>query len=33
MGDQPVVTISHFYGAAGGAMAGLLLRPHSQQLY
>lgn len=33
MGDQPVVTISHFYGAAGGVMAGLLLRPQRERLY
>jgi rhomboid family GlyGly-CTERM serine protease len=33
MGDRPVVTISHIYGAAGGALAGLLLRPRREPLY
>jgi hypothetical protein len=33
MGDQPVVTISHFYGAAGGVIAGMLLRPQRERLY
>src|SRR5690606_28960133 len=29
----PVVTASHFYGAAGGLLAGLLLRPRRERLY
>lgn len=29
---QPVVTVSHAYGAIGGALAGLLLRPRSESL-
>src|SRR5688572_9415557 len=29
----PVVTISHVYGAAGGVIAGLLLRPRRERLY
>ncbi len=33
MGDQPVVTISHAYGAAGGILAGVLLRPRREPLY
>jgi rhomboid family GlyGly-CTERM serine protease len=33
MADRPVITISHVYGAAGGALAGLLLRPRREQLY
>jgi hypothetical protein len=28
-----VVTISHLYGAIGGATAGLILRPQSEPLY
>jgi len=28
-----VVTVAHLYGAAGGAVAGLLLRPRTQGLY
>lgn len=28
-----VVTVAHLYGAAGGALAGLLLRPRTQGLY
>jgi membrane associated rhomboid family serine protease len=30
--DQ-VVTVAHLYGAIGGALAGLLLRPRAQGLY
>jgi rhomboid family GlyGly-CTERM serine protease len=33
MSGQPVVTESHAYGALGGALAGLVLRPQSDQLY
>jgi rhomboid family GlyGly-CTERM serine protease len=33
MGERPVLTISHVYGAAGGAVAGLLLRPRHERLY
>ena len=33
MGGRPVVTISHLYGAAGGVLAGLLLRPRREPLY
>lgn len=33
MHGQPVVTISHAYGAAGGLLAGLLLRPRSEPVY
>lgn len=33
MAGQPVVTISHAYGAAGGVLAGLLLRPRREPLY
>lgn len=29
----PVVTASHLYGAAGGLLAGLLLRPRRERLY
>jgi rhomboid family GlyGly-CTERM serine protease len=29
----PVITISHIYGAAGGLLAGLLLRPQREPLY
>jgi rhomboid family GlyGly-CTERM serine protease len=29
----PVVTVSHLYGAAGGLLAGLLLRPRRERLY
>lgn len=29
----PVVTVSHLYGAAGGLVAGLLLRPRRDRLY
>jgi rhomboid family GlyGly-CTERM serine protease len=29
----PVVTVSHVYGAVGGALAGLLLRPRRDPLY
>ncbi len=33
MAGRPVVTISHVYGAVGGVLAGLLLRPRREQLY
>lgn len=33
MGARPVVTIAHLYGAAGGVLAGLLLRPRREPLY
>jgi rhomboid family GlyGly-CTERM serine protease len=33
MGERPVLTISHVYGAAGGVLAGLLLRPRDERLY
>lgn len=33
MGERPVVTISHVYGAAGGVLAGMLLRPRREPLY
>ncbi len=33
MAGRPVVTISHVYGAAGGVLAGMLLRPQRQRLY
>jgi hypothetical protein len=33
MAGRPVVTISHVYGAAGGVLAGLLLRPRHERLY
>jgi rhomboid family GlyGly-CTERM serine protease len=33
MGGRPVITISHVYGATGGVLAGLLLRPRREQLY
>jgi rhomboid family GlyGly-CTERM serine protease len=33
MGERPVLTISHVYGAAGGVIAGLLLRPRLERLY
>ncbi len=33
MGARPVVTISHAYGAAGGVLAGLLLRARREPLY
>jgi rhomboid family GlyGly-CTERM serine protease len=33
MSGHPVVTVSHTYGAVGGALAGLLLRPQGEQLY
>jgi rhomboid family GlyGly-CTERM serine protease len=33
MGGRPVVTISHAYGAAGGVLAGLLLRARREPLY
>jgi rhomboid family GlyGly-CTERM serine protease len=33
MGERPVLTISHVYGAVGGAVAGLLLRPRHERLY
>lgn len=33
MSGGPVLTISHVYGAAGGVLAGLLLRPRRQRLY
>jgi rhomboid family GlyGly-CTERM serine protease len=33
MADRPVVTISHVYGALGGVLAGLLLRPQREPLY
>jgi membrane associated rhomboid family serine protease len=32
MAGEPVVTISHVYGAIGGLLAGLLLRPR-ERLY
>jgi rhomboid family GlyGly-CTERM serine protease len=32
-GGMPVVTVSHLYGAIGGALAGVLLRPRSEPLY
>ena len=31
--EHPVVTVSHAYGALGGAVAGLLLRQRGDQLY
>jgi rhomboid family GlyGly-CTERM serine protease len=33
MTDGPVLTISHIYGAAGGLLAGVLLRPRRERLY
>jgi rhomboid family GlyGly-CTERM serine protease len=33
MGDRPVLTISHLYGATGGVLAGLLLRARREPLY
>ena len=33
MGERPVLTISHVYGAGGGVLAGLLLRPRHERLY
>lgn len=33
MAGRPVVTVSHLYGAAGGVLAGLLLRPRPERLY
>lgn len=33
MTEGPVLTISHLYGAAGGLLAGLLLRPQRHRLY
>jgi rhomboid family GlyGly-CTERM serine protease len=33
MSGGPVLAISHVYGAAGGVVAGLLLRPRRQRLY
>jgi rhomboid family GlyGly-CTERM serine protease len=33
MAGRPVITISHVYGAGGGVLAGLLLRPRHERLY
>lgn len=33
LSEGPVVTDSHLYGAAGGLIAGLLLRPRRERLY
>lgn len=33
MHGQPVVTVSHVYGAVGGVLAGLLLRPRTEPVY
>ncbi len=33
LASGPVVTASHLYGAAGGVLAGLLLRPRHERLY
>ena len=33
MAGRPVVTASHLYGAAGGLLAGVLLRPRHERLY
>jgi rhomboid family GlyGly-CTERM serine protease len=33
MAGRPVVTISHVYGAVGGMLAGVLLRPRRERLY
>lgn len=33
MAGRPVVTVSHLYGAVGGVLAGLLLRPRPERLY